>query len=473
MSGIHLIIKSEPNDTIIDDFIITINHIDHISNYKLLVSHVHDDTVYWYKCVIISEINLNLNKFKFFLQNGFNLFPRDQFGSKQISILKLALVSRHDYFSEVVHSKMSPFILGDVNVGDEIKIISSPFSFTNSLIFNNFSSIGIINYLLSEKFYFTDVKYLENMNGGGITNGDISVGLVLGNLRKLNGDGDLTVLISWRYILQLIKHFLPRQPHENDKTHSFISEVSHSCDSVIPLIITDTKGVVSWGTCVYYNDKTLITNKHVIESYIAGAKCQILFHNQVIELNKELDLVIIPNKDIDLAFIFINPSCLAEYSIVVPKFEVDVGDIVYTTSFGLFFNPGEHKPIQCKGTINCIYKLPVKENSDLEVNSVIIASASTWNGSSGGGLFSSKGEFIGLICSNAQVKSPVIATDTNESFEKLSKFSFVLPVDIIEYFYNEITNGSSSSGIGVNANILDIWKLKSFHHDIIIEPAKL
>ncbi|EGW30372.1 uncharacterized protein SPAPADRAFT_157314 [Spathaspora passalidarum NRRL Y-27907] len=473
MSGVHIIIKSEPNNTIIDDFILTINHIDDVSDYTLLVNHVHEDIVYWYKCVIISETKVDTDPFSYFLNHGFNLFPRDQLGSSQITILKLVLASRHDYFNEVVHAKMLPFTLGQVGVGDHVKIVSSPFNFTNSLIFNQFVSVGNINYKL-DKFFLTDVKYLENMNGGVVaTKSNQSLGLIFGNLRKLNGDGDLTVIIPWKYVFTLIKHFLPppqsvrraANPKLNPKP-----KLSSAITSVIPLIIISSKGVSSWATCIYYNYQTLVTNRHVIEPFLNDGTCQIIFNDHAIQLTRK-NLVIVPHEDIDLAFIFVNTRYLDDYTIVDPKFDLDVGEVVHTLSYGLFFNPNYIHPIQSEGIVNCVYELPVKEDSDLHVNSVIISSASSWNGSSGGGLFNNTGEFLGLICSNAQVKQPVLP-DSCDMTEKLPKFSFILPVDIIEYFYNEIiTHGITT--VDISDKISDIWKLKSFHHDIIIEPAKL
>ncbi|KAG7665594.1 uncharacterized protein J8A68_000800 [[Candida] subhashii] len=518
VSGIHIVIKSEPYNAIIDDFIVTVNHIPHVNRYKILINHhinsVQD--VVWHRGVIAKEYKTDvLQDFEYFKNNGFKVFPHDQLNKvySNISILKINVVSRHDYFAEIVHSNLKKFILtDDINIGDSINIISSPFSFTNSLIFGNFYSSGIVNYVWGkyhndqkEKlFYFTDIKYLENMNGGTCTtttnNNNSppggSVGLVMGNLRKLNGDGDLTVIISWKLIFQIMHHFLPPKSNSlnkaltNGTTTLLHPGTDFKSDSVLPMVVSDSKGNGTWGTCVYYNDSTLVTNHHVIQAYIHGGRCQIhLPHgegsNKVIELS-ENDIVITPNPEIDLSFIFLSPEhsrSLDRCSFIIPKFDCEVGEEIYTSSYGLFFSPKSLSPIESKGVINMVFKLPIGDYG-MSGNCIIIASASSWNGSSGGGLFNKQGQFLGLICSNAQVKMPYLYKEGEKdgSVEKVARFSFILPVDIIEYCYANVMDSKlgdldggddKTARVKINSKISDLWKLKAYHHDIINEPPKL
>lgn len=106
-------------------------------------------------------------------------------------------------------------------IGDQVTIVSSPFNFTNSLIFHQFTTTARIVYKVhahehdaddvnaAGDYWLSDAAYMENMAGGAviekplnadITNGSENklVGLVLGNLRKINGDGNLMVIIPMK-----------------------------------------------------------------------------------------------------------------------------------------------------------------------------------------------------------------------------------------------------------------------------------
>lgn len=114
-------------------------------------------------------------------------------------------------------------------------IVSSPFNFTNSLIFHQFTTTARIVYKVhahehdaddvnaAGDYWLSDAAYMENMAGGAviekplnadITNGSENklVGLVLGNLRKINGDGNLMVIIPMKKIIQISPTLIPPPP---------------------------------------------------------------------------------------------------------------------------------------------------------------------------------------------------------------------------------------------------------------------
>lgn len=88
-SGIHLIIKpNKPspenvndNNSIIDEFFLTINHIPDLSRFQILISENYlpttdktVDQVVWYKGKLDKVYDLPFDKF-----TGFNVFPFDSF----------------------------------------------------------------------------------------------------------------------------------------------------------------------------------------------------------------------------------------------------------------------------------------------------------------------------------------------------------------------------------------------------------
>ncbi|KAI5964476.1 hypothetical protein KGF57_000968 [Candida theae] len=233
-------------------FILTINHIPNIGEYSIYANLGNTDTpsqVHWHRVSILEEVSINPSEFEFFdTHNQFKLYPRDQYG-RTISILKLSSsVLNSD--TETLPSPISTSLAGaaggvggpvatksSISVGDQVTIVSSPFNFTNSLIFHQFTTTARIVYKVHTNdhdadngdgvadYWLSDAAYMENMAGGAVidnkvnslvaANGDAKVGnntnnntsenklvgLVLGNLRKTNGDGNLMVIIPLRKIV--------------------------------------------------------------------------------------------------------------------------------------------------------------------------------------------------------------------------------------------------------------------------------
>ncbi|KAI5969824.1 hypothetical protein CANMA_001114 [Candida margitis] len=636
-SGVY--ISSNPTtSSSSSSFILTINHIPRIGDYSIYANSNNDNSspkqINWHRVSVIEEVAINTSNFELFDNRQFDLFPRDQYG-KTLSILKLSsppvitstLMTSVTATSSVSIGKKSA---ASVSVGDPVTIISSPFNFTNSLIFHKFITTARIVYQIHSShndfdsddgtgdYWLTDAPYMENMAGGAViqrastntTNSSASVkvnsntntknsnstntygpsnklvGLVLGNLRKINGDGNLMVIIPLSTITQLSPTLIPPPPpplaasvvkSPSSILYKTISSTTLSklfnlpllsktnagqnkVKSVLPIII-NASNQRTWGSCIFYKEQTLITNSHVVTPLFQNQSnidfntdtnsrrstsfdnnATILINNQgdSIQISAIAESIIIPHPDLDLAFIQIDKIASASliqngfHPITFPPSSgnVVIEDPVYTVSFGLFLDPWHLQPLTSHGIINCIYrsgggqldqKQKQKQGGDDADDSsavrgtagLIIASASCFNGSSGGALFTSgSNELIGMICSNAKVYKPKPypkphsqghehpqpqeqkehhksgMLTSGKDTEKLTTFTFVLPIDLIEYCYNQvyhnkpkveaISNNEAGNGLSpnegailvdVDSKIVDLWKLKPFHKDVYIGPS--
>ncbi|CAK9440112.1 uncharacterized protein LODBEIA_P42120 [Lodderomyces beijingensis] len=460
-----------------DCYIVTISHIPSIFRSRIYVNFGpadgpgDDDSArvsLWHRCKISRECPVDINELSF-LRREFAIFPRDAIpGSSRISLLQLRIIEANVNITkkprplQIMHQAVRG--RSDVVVGAKIQVISSPFNATNSMLFHDFtSSASIIYDFGGGAFYLSDMKYLDDMHGGVVLTleGD-AVGLVLGNLRKLNGDGDVVLILPWFKITHLLSRAEPSTRQQGGEVQP---------TNVMPILISDGRNQNTWGTCVWYRPQVLITNAHVISPFVnssrgsRSAKVVLSMGNATISLSHR-DRIVVPSRDLDLAFIFLHEKQLNHHQIQ-PASSYRVGDNVETHSFGLFLNEGHLQPLISQGIINQIYP-----------QGMIISSASCWNGSSGGALMNTQGEFLGLICSNAEVAKPRrFQEDEKEEAkakaesERMTDLTFVLPVEMINYCYDQILNGVTQ--VPVDSNIADLWKLKPFHTEILIEPSKL
>lgn len=594
-------------------FILTVNHFPRIDKYSIYANYGANKSssqVNWHRVSILEDVTINASDFEFFdTHNQFNLYPRDQFG-KTLSILKL---SAPGFTIESTTSKS----LGLVSrkkpraaIGDQVAIVSSPFNFTNSLIFHQFTTIARIVYKVHQNdqdadngegigdYWLSDAAYMENMAGGAVIqktlntgNSGIStgasnnidvpgnrlIGLVLGNLRKTNGDGNLMVIIPLQKIIQLSPTLIPPPSSPSQYPNSSSSLIKSSSSiiyktlssttlsklfnlpslstkltskaqgdpkSVLPLIINASNHRI-WGSCIFYKDQLLITNSHVVAPFFPNhnksstpatatgnpifnrrklhfdpsddsATILITSQGDSIQVNAPLEQnIIIPHPDLDLAFIQIDQRAsllLLEngFRPITPVSSIEKGpddaivegDAVYTQSFGLFFDPLYLQPLKSHGIINCVYRHEVGvENDSASIGpGLIIASASCYNGSSGGGLFTvANDHLVGMICSNAKVYKPTpqdqdeqhkqqeqlnTPTSGKHDTEKLTTFTFVLPIGVIDYCYRQLYQQNKQQDkagktttrealVDIDSKILDLWKLKPFHKDTYHDPAPM
>lgn len=473
ISGAHLVSLNHETQSVEESFVIAVNHSPNPRRFKIIVnSHDPNDKAdpLWYNAEIDSEHQIEpqfcsgIHELK---RNGFQLFPHDSIQSPVYSFLKLKILET-DRFTKANKARYLKLQYSEGSTGEAITVLSFPYNFTNSVLFANFTSSGTICSKLASA-YLSDLKYLENMIGGVTLLSGGTIGLVFGNLKKLNGDGELLVIIPWNTIWRSI--YEDEMQFERSIFNLGFSHDSASQDSltlaslnIFPVVVKHKSGV-SWGSSVFYNSSTIITNNHVISPCLDGATVLIHYDNQnSISISK--DQIHSPYPELDLSFIYITNEQAELISHIVPVHhsnyfpKYEVGDEVVTKGFGLFVNTKTITPLHSKGIINAVFKDPI--------NSLIITSSACWNGSSGGGLFTNNDEFIGLICSNAQVTSPSthheIAQASTKKLEKLSKFVFILPVELIKWCYE---GGEISQKVG------DVWSLKSSHRDIVLQESKL
>lgn len=460
-SGVNVILKN--GDLVLLEYNLTINviPIKSIKSFKIYVSNskfMNQDTneIIWYQ--VGTDFNLPLSSTTDFLHNfknlGFNILPQDKLTSSIFtSILNLSVK---------LHDKLDYKPLKFVETKDHlpIDVISFPFNFTTPLLFSEFKSNGFINYFIPDG-YLSDIKYLENSLGSVVNGKEGSLGLVMGNLKKFNGDGDLLIIVSWRTIWKVINQKFPNNDLVPNKLSAIVSPVMSTVsapsasNSVLPILVTGQ--TTTWGSCIIFNNQYLITNHHVIKPFLSGGSLTIYINHDKIII-KDKASVLTPFDALDISLI--NLSMVDQFKIMNSNntpcnytTEYNIDDEVSAVGYGLFFHPDYCQPIKSFGRITNIKQLKLPDPT----NALINTSSSCWNGSSGGGLFKND-QLIGIICSNAQVKYLDLHTNI-EQLEKITKLSFILPIDIIlKIFHKELE---------ITKDFQDLWQLLPNHKDII------
>lgn len=348
----------------------------------------------------------------------------------------------------------------------KIMIECCPFSQTNVALFMNFKLYGDLVYRINsgKDGYLSDLKYLDNIIGSVVklqNNSSNSIGLVGGYLNKINGDGNLLIILSWNLIfallkspkLQLTTSGLPKG-HLDAADGYGVSLAS----SVVRISIRTRSEEYFWGSGVVVSKEFIITNEHVLN--LGNLKgITVHFSNSNNDCNylteKDIEIIKPPIKGYDLVFlrlkfdksnINLNPVQLCE-----DMNDIRAGSNCTSVGYGLFFNKGNFiKPICSTGYVNSMIYL----NKEIlkEQLGMIIVNSSCWNGSSGGGLFNDKNQFIGLMTSNGKLSSGEIMT----------KFSLIIPVNIIKLNLKMINLNLGE--IDLNSDLKNLWSLRSNHY---------
>ncbi|ODV86090.1 hypothetical protein CANARDRAFT_28130 [[Candida] arabinofermentans NRRL YB-2248] len=405
-----------------------------------------------------------------------------------------------------------------IEIPSKIRIESSPFNISNVSVFNNFNSIGHLNYeSLDGSYYLSDSKYLDNMIGGVVTlqNDEkmdhiYSLGLVWGNIVKGNGQGELLVVLSWSYIMRLLTDvFVNELGLNKDDADQLLTskccssqeqskfkvqptkKLSSGLASAVGITITNLDGLSYWGSGVLFMNDLILTNRHVIMS---GDK---LTNEINIWINEGRSIRIIKpeiGKDVfipfnnqlfDICFIRVpqikklskkpitlydvNSIDSAIFKIQERKnLEINYFDNSITKSigYGLFFNRKRLTPLKSVGGLSTTIKLSSLFKNfpmDHQIPSLIISSSSCWSGSSGGALVSENEELIGVMVSNGRLSNG----------ETLNMLNLVIPLDIIllgyyDLFYEKLEFDDESI-VKVN----NLYQLKELYNDLFIESVKL
>lgn len=482
--------------TVVDSFCLSICHIplERIEKgHKVYVSAAHiqgEGKVIWLESKIVSSqpiltSNSRLYEYiKYSLQNGFNIFPLDTLaGNSVLQDLNIVKVLCRNLYLPETAEFFRPFEPVSVDALTPIVIRSSPFNFTNASMFSDFWSSGSLNFALKSKkqtfAYLSDVKYLENMSGALVTTRDEkSVGLILGNLRKLNGDGDLLVIIPWEQLLPKLGT-VPRNFASEFLGTSDCQEKSQKANgAVFPIVLNRNNCSLSWGSCILLNQTTLVTNMHVIRPYLENpeVECEVVIGEEHKLMISDSDECVVPFENLDLAFILLSPENQKSCAHINPTLmtfshKLQLGDPVFTSGYGLLFNEKLLDPINSAGNVSSkVYQKPFDNSRNIPC--MIVASSSCWNGSSGGGLFDQRGNLVGLICSNAQVFLPSVNGDLTLKTEKVPLFCLCIPLELILECYR-VKVVERQENIRLNYKVDRAWKLESYHEETIERELKL
>lgn len=491
-SGIYLVSRS--GNTFKRHFCMLICHtpLDELDNYKIYVSCkplMKNNEVQWCQGIrgttvpVLLENDALRQYLEFALKNGFNFIPLDTFVGNSLLSLSLMVVHCKAIHEEIDILDLQPFRIEQAKELTEVNIRSLPFNFTSPSLFSDFVSTGHINAVIRDeekvaRGFLSDIKYLENMCGAIVnkTNGS-AVGLLIGNLRKLNGDGDLLVIAPWDRLLDKIKV-------ESDLSLS-VSETSYRSQNypVLPVVISQGKHPFSWGSCVKLKRDLLVTNYHVIHPYVRldSVTCSIsMGKNGSLVLTKD-DRVIVPFVDLDLAFILLSEENQIKLAPVKPAaigFSAlqKVGDEVYTVGHGLLLNNDFPDPIVSKGHLSSVVSQKPFKSGNQEIPCMLVASSQCWNGSSGGGLFDLSGKLIGIVSSNAQVFVPSVSGLQYEDIksEKVPLFCLCIPLELVfECYRTRVDEEKKDDKIVLGDNVVKTWNLESTAVNVFEREAKL
>ncbi|CDK25225.1 unnamed protein product [Kuraishia capsulata CBS 1993] len=372
---------------------------------------------------------------------------------------------------------------------------SCPFGLSNVSIFSGFRACADILYSdPNGAYYLADLKYMDNMIGGNVCLGANSVGLVYGGLRKVNGDGEVMLVISWKVLARYLPFKLEiEEPIRNTEAtiQRGLSNVDVLNRSVVRISTVSPTGQHHWGSGVLVAPNVVVTNRHVLiaEGEPMSARILVTFSSGItveVEGSTLAAAVSIPFEFYDLCFIKSELFAQKElgYASVANTPITDLvtdlerfgagsrifapqtsNDNVTTIGFGLMQNKA---PMVSSGHKNFSKELALFDNLP-NVNVLAIVSASSWSGSSGGGVFHSNGQFVGIMVCNGRLSTG----------EVLSRFTLVIPWQIVVIgFYKVYGSGSGTKRVievsaPARSECEALWGLREPYNDVFIENLKL
>ncbi|CCE82719.1 Piso0_002461 [Millerozyma farinosa CBS 7064] len=491
------------NNGVVDgEYMVTLSHLtkEQLSKYRIYVTGkdlIKKEDVYWHPATVDFHSSVVRGSYGRAAGRALADFVKDLLVQDFITVPGGHSLAKRDFDVFVVGlrltrtrltdvfplSEAEPVEFGGADEQSSIAVEAFPFSFTNPLIFSKFSSFGTVisKVKMGGVFvgYLSDVKYLENSAGAQvkISRSPKSIGLLMGALRKRNGDGEFAFILSWSQLLHILnmnRISIPWQASAASPAGNLLSKCS-----VFPVVVSDKTSSV-WGSCVYLGNSTFASNFHVVESYVKNRRqvsCRIkLSRGLSIRISQE-DEILVPFKSIDLVFIRLRRESrarLATAGVISPSIDYNykIGDRVSAIGFGLYYNESLVSPLQTMGHILAKHESHLFEDSAELSTSLIATSNSCWNGSSGGALISREtGALIGLVCSNIEVALPEPMVSQENKIEKVPNFTFAIPIEVVVQGLQLSREDSSLRRI--NPHVEKMWTITPYHNDIIVEKVKL
>lgn len=452
-----------------DYFILSITGISNLQHlsYRFTTQELIKNEIQWIPLELertrsFSEQQRSGSFYEFiFGLSNFDGFEFKPCGIKNLSLLTFRLPfgdPNAPLFSPNNYLPLNPIRGSEVDIPTRVSISCCPFSLTNVAMFINYNHHGTLNYKLRDgNGFLSDCRYFDDMIGGLVrldNDKSKSIGLVAGFLKKSNGDGSLLSVVSWTTIISLLN--IPDFCFSPLKSYKTLSTGSQNIvDSVVRILIETVDGEQYWGSGVVISRKYIVTNNHVIK-YDELRSLQIDTPTGVRLSLQDVDVVQSPIVGYDLCFLKLR----SDFSGLVPanicktyKSQMEslqVGTKVKSVGHGLFFSQADKTklvPLHSEGNINALIPLEIEKGR--QELAMILASAACWNGSSGGGIFNTKNELIGVMTSNGKLSDGEI----------IPNFTLIIPITIIEKCLFMIKN--KLNRVDVEQKIKDLWLLKN------------
>lgn len=409
---------------------------------------VDNDDVHWHELELVdSHIVSDVNAFISPFLRKHTLVPDNAF-PVSVSVLRF----RNPSASGVVLESLFPFkVSSSWRPRDPLTVISAPFATVNPAIFVGYSSDGTISYASKDRStLFCDVRYMEGMSGGVALDKDGRImGLVIGAVKKENGEGELTVVATLPQIVKQLSNYpkFDLTAHLTSGLEQQVVERAPSFDGVVALTVKRPGNMTAWGSGVLLDDQTVVTNRHVIDHHILitawfGDGQSVDVRTAVSPL-EGIDLVVLNLvRKVDFKPVQISSTPLVK------------GDKLTSIGYGIFYPLSMDSifPLYSTGIVSKVVNMRLYDDSTESMPALIAASSGCWNGSSGGGVFrQGTNELVGLMSSNGRVL---------ESGEIIPTMSFVIPVELVQEAIGLWRNGKTKT---INERVERLWTLRATH----------
>ncbi|KAK9459371.1 trypsin-like cysteine/serine peptidase domain-containing protein, partial [Lipomyces oligophaga] len=352
-------------------------------------------------------------------------------------------------------------------------IHGSPFALDSPALFLRFAMYGRISGLDRQSgVVLADMQYLDGSEGSCVVVDDSqkSIGLVVGCVRKRNGNGELVVIYPWTRILNdigknlgLPSKYITSMSLKPSQSAKATAEIDVVC-----IITTSTRRGLQWGTGIPLKETLIVSNDHVVPEDCTRIRIYWPRTDEQYSVTRRFA----PFKGLDMVLLRLERRLTGIKCARLQPF-VSVGEEVRTVGFGLR-NPVTAtasleakcaEPIWSSGHITGIVKLALTKNNAAQEPVMISTSSGCWNGSSGGAILSkcnSEWTLVGMITSNGR-------TAGNGISRVIPHLGFAIPSNLIYRGWKMIENGEE---LMVGEQVRALWAMESTH-DELYEPTQL